>query len=177
MTQPSITQSALPVDSLAAQDDKVVTDRETPNSPMLSARTMAEQELEQYAEQIDSMSPEQLMALLHESSFFNLLDNFHVTSLGKLLDCSLQGASIYRNLMKILRTLLQSEIDPHLIIGFSTSIHIPDVTFQHLKGVLEHPTMRKEVFFYEDDLGKSSKAASFLLFSHGFLRFWLIFWF
>jgi len=99
------------------------------------------------------MSNEQLMTLLHQASFYNLFETIPTTILSKLLECTLNGASFYRNIMKIIRFILQSDIDPHLIITFTNSIHIPDVSLKHLKAILDHPTIRKEVkkkifFFY-----------------------------
>ncbi len=91
------------------------------------------------------MSNEQLIDLLHQTSFYNLFDLIQKTILSKLLECTLNGASFYRNMMKIIRFVLQSEIDPHLIITFTHTIHIPDISLKHLKAILDHPTIRKEV--------------------------------
>jgi hypothetical protein len=135
------TQSALITDSLTTQDDKFVSARD--NLP--TSRTMEEQEIEQYAEQIESMSNEQLISLLHQTSFHQLFETIQRTILTKLLECTLNGASFYRNMMKIIRFILQSDIDPHSIILFTNSIHIPNATLTHLKAILEHPTIRKEV--------------------------------
>ncbi len=141
LAEPTINQSALVADSLATQDDKFVSARETPTT----SRTSEEVEIEQYAEQIESMSPEQIMGLLHQSSFYQLFERIQSTIISKLLECTLNGASFYRNMMKTIRFILQSEIDPHLIISFTNSIHIPDISLKHLKATLDHPTIRKEV--------------------------------
>jgi len=85
------------------------------------------------------------MSLLHQASFYKLFETIQTTILPKLLECTLNGASFYRNMMKIIRFILQSELDPHLIISFTNSIHIPDVSLKHLKAILDHPTIRKEV--------------------------------
>jgi hypothetical protein len=149
--EPTINQSALAADSLATQDDKFVSARET----LPTSRTTEEQEIEQYAEQIESMSNEQIMNLLHQTSFYQLLETIQPTIISKLLECSLNGASFYRNMMKTIRFILQSDIDPHLIISFTNSIHIPDISLKHLKAILDHPTIRKEVkilFYFFDSL-------------------------
>lgn len=143
--EPSSSQTTIVADSLATQDDRFVSARENLESAALTARTAQEQELEQYAEQIESFSIEQLITLIHNEAFFNLLETSHTTVLTKLLECTLNGASHYRNLMKIFRIILQSEIDPHLIIGLTNSLHIPDIQVEHLRLVLEHPNMKKEV--------------------------------
>jgi hypothetical protein len=91
------------------------------------------------------MSNEQLMTLLHQASFYNLFETIPTTILSKLLECTINAASFYPNIMKIIRFILQSDIDPHLIITFTNSIHIPDVSLKHLKAILDHPTIRKEV--------------------------------
>ncbi len=141
MVEPTINHSALAADSLATQDDKFTSAREN----LTPSRTAEEQEIEQYAEQIESISSEQLMSLLHQTSFSKLFETIQPTILSKLLECTLNGASFYRNTMKIIRFILQTEIDPNLIISFTNSIHIPDVSLKHLKAILDHPTIRKEV--------------------------------
>ena len=113
---------------------------------MSTARTPEEQEIEQYAEQIEAMTNEQLAGLIHQAPFYHLLESVQNTILSKLLECSLTGASFYRNMMKIFRFILQSELDPHFIIAFTNSIHIPDLSLAHLKSILDHPMIRKEVF-------------------------------
>lgn len=50
--------------------------------------------------------------------------------------------------MKIIRFILQSDIDPHLNISFTNLIHIPEVSLKHLRAILDHPAIRKEVDFY-----------------------------
>ena len=141
IVEPIIHQSALANDSLATQDDKFVSARDT----LLTSRTAEEQEIEQYAEQIESMSTEQIMGLLQQASIYQLFENIQTTILPKLLECTLHGASFYRNMMKTVRFILQSDIDPHLIISFTNAIHIPDISLKHLRAILDHPTMRKEV--------------------------------
>jgi hypothetical protein len=142
--EPTINQSALVSDSLATQDDKFVSARE--NLP--TSRTTEEQEIEQYAEQIESMSNEQIISLLHQTSFYQLFETIQPTIISKLLECTLNGASFYRNMMKTIRFILQSDTDPQLIIAFTNSIHIPDISLKHLKAILDHPTIRKEVEFF-----------------------------
>lgn len=141
IVEPIIHQSALANDSLATQDDKFVSARDT----LPTSRTAEEQEIEQYAEQIESMSTEQIMGLLQQASIYQLFENIQTTILPKLLECTLHGASFYRNMMKTVRFILQSDIDPHLIISFTNATHIPDISLKHLKAILDHPTMRKEV--------------------------------
>jgi len=154
-------------DSLTTQDDKFISAREN----LTPSRTIEEQEVEQYAEQIESLSTEQLMNLIHQASFYKLFEIIQTTILPKLLECTLNGASFYRNMMKIIRFILQSELDPHLIISFTNSIHIPDVSLKHLKAILDHSTIRKEVKKII-----SLKYNSFVLFfsSHGLLMFFMI---
>lgn len=126
---------------MTIQDDKFISARDN----LTPSQTIEEQEIEQYVEQIESYTLEQLMNLLHQTSFYNLLEKIQPTILTKLLECTLNGASFYRNTMKIIRFILQTEIDPHLIISFTNSIHIPDISLKHLKAILDHPTIRKEV--------------------------------
>ena len=148
VVEPTINQSTLMVDSLATMtthEEKYVSARENLNSSMSTARTVEEQEIEQYAEQIEALTSEQLIGLIHQASFFHLVESVQNTILSKLLECSLTGASFYRNLMKIFRFILQSELDPHFIIAFTNSIHIPDLPLAHLKSILDHPNIRKEV--------------------------------
>lgn len=139
--EPIIHQSALTHDSLSTPDDKFVSARDT----IPTSRTTEEQEIEQYAEQIESMSNEQIMGLLQQASIYQLFESIQTSILPKLLECTLNGASFYRNMMKTIRFILQSDIDPHLIISFTNAIHIPDISLKHLKAILDHPTMRKEV--------------------------------
>lgn len=127
------------------QDEKFISARENLNASTLTTRTIEEQEIEQYAEQIESMSNEHLMNLLHQESFYKLFHTIQSNILSKLLECSLNGASFYRNMMKIIRFILQSDIDPHLIISFTNSINIPNLPLKHLKASLEHSSIRKEV--------------------------------
>ena len=144
--EPTINQSALATDSLATtHEEKYATARENLNSSMSTARTPEEQEIEQYAEQIETMTNEQLAGLIHQAPFYHLLESVQNTILSKLLECSMTGASFYRNMMKIFRFILQSELDPHFIIAFTNSIHIPDLSLAHLKSILDHPMIRKEV--------------------------------
>ena len=140
-------QSTVVADSLTIQDDQFVSAGENLQS---THRTVEEQETEQYAEQIESLSNEQLMSLLHQSSFYALFERIQATILPKLLECTLNGASFYRHTMKIIRLILQSDINPHLIISFTNSIHIPNLPLSHLKAILDHQTIRKEVshFFF-----------------------------
>lgn len=134
-------QSALIADSLASHDDRFISARDNLATP----RSIEEQEVEQYAEQIESMSNEQITGLLQHPPFVQLCQSVQNTILGKLLECTLQGASFYRNTMKIIRFALQAEIDPHLAILFTNTIHIPDVPMKYLKAILDHPNIRKEV--------------------------------
>lgn len=138
-------RSTIVADSLATQNENYVSARQNLNSSMSTTRTVEEQEIEHYAEQIESFSNEDLVALMHQSPFYHLLENVHRTALGKLLECSLTAASFYRNLMKIIRVILQSEIDPSLIISFTNSIQIPNLPIEYLKAILTHPSIRKEV--------------------------------
>ena len=48
-------------------------------------------------------------------------------------------------MMKIIRFILQSDADPNFIIAFANLIHVPDMSLQHLKAILDHQTIRKEV--------------------------------
>ena len=139
--EPVVSKSAIPVDSLSVQEEKFSSARETP----LTARTAEEQDVEQYAEQIEIMSPEDLFGLLHQKSFIELLEIVSTRILPKLLECTLNGASFYRNLMKIFRFILQSDLDPHLIISFCQTMQIPSTQLKHLRSILEHATIRKEV--------------------------------
>ena len=143
--EPVVYQSALAADSLATQEDKFVSARENLNPSVSTTPTIEEQEIEQYAEQIESMSVEQLMHLINQPSFFQLFETIQTNILTKLLECTMNGASFYRNMMKIVRFLLQSDLDPHLIISFTHTFHIPDRPLKHLKAILDHPTIRKEV--------------------------------
>ncbi len=147
--QPTINQSALVADSLASQDDKYVSARDNLPTSVLTSRTIEEQEIEQYAEQIESMSNEQLMNLLQQTTFHKLFETIQPTILSKLLECTLNGASFYRNIMKIVRFIVQSDCDAHFIIAFTNSIHIPDLSLKHLKAILDHPTISKEVKFVQ----------------------------
>ncbi|CAF0994658.1 unnamed protein product [Rotaria sordida] len=145
--EPKTNQSTLVADSLTIQEDKFVSTRENLNTSILTNRTIDEQQIEQHAEQIESMSNEQLMNLLRQESFYKLFETIQTTILSKLLECTLNGASFYRNMMKILRFILQSDMDPHLIISFTNKIHVPDLSLKHLKAILDHPTIRKEPWF------------------------------
>jgi hypothetical protein len=91
------------------------------------------------------MSNEQLTALLQHPPFIQLFQTVQTSTLGKLLECTLNGASFYRNTMKIIRFTLQADIDPQLTILFTNTMHIPDLSMKHLKAILEHPTIGKEV--------------------------------
>ncbi|CAF4968656.1 unnamed protein product, partial [Rotaria magnacalcarata] len=55
LVEPIINQSALVADSLTMQEEKFVSARENLHSSRLTSRTNQEQEIEQYAEQIESM--------------------------------------------------------------------------------------------------------------------------
>ncbi|CAF4241147.1 unnamed protein product [Rotaria sp. Silwood2] len=145
--EPKINQSALVADSLTMQEDKFVSVRENLNTSTLTSRTVDEQQIEQHAEQIESMSNEELINLLHQESFYKLVETIQTTILSKLLECTLNGASFYRNMMKVIRIILQSDMDPHLIISFTNTIHIPDLSLKHLKAILDHSTIRKEPWF------------------------------
>ncbi|CAF4736985.1 unnamed protein product, partial [Rotaria socialis] len=147
LVEPIINQSTLVADSLARQEEKFVSARENLHSSRLTSRTIQEQEIEQYAEQIESMSNEQLMNLLYQESFYKLFETIQTTILSNLLECTLNGASFYRNMMKVIRFILQSDIDPHLIISFTNSNNTPNLSLKHLKAILDHPTIRKEPWF------------------------------
>lgn len=126
-------------------EEKFVCARENLNASTLTNRTAEEQEIEQYAEQIESISSEQLMNLIHQESFYKLFQTIQPITLSKLLECTLNGASFYRNMMKVIRFILQSDIGPHFIISFTNSIHAADLALKHLKAILDHSTIRKEV--------------------------------
>ncbi|CAM4943871.1 unnamed protein product [Rotaria socialis] len=147
LVEPIINQSTIVADSLARQEEKFVSARENLHSSRLTSRTIQEQEIEQYAEQIESMSNEQLMNLLHQESFYKLFETIQTTILSNLLECTLNGASFYRNMMKVIRFILQSDIDPHLIISFTNSNNTQNLSLKHLKAILDHPTIRKEPWF------------------------------
>ncbi|CAF4876408.1 unnamed protein product [Rotaria sp. Silwood1] len=143
-----INQSTHIPDSLIIQEDKFVSSvRENVNTSILTNRTIDEQQIEQYAEQIEIITNEQLLNLLHQESFYKLFEIIQPIILSKLLECTLNGASFYRNMMKIIRFILQSDMDPHLIISFTNTIHIPDLPLKHLKAILDHSTIRKEPWF------------------------------
>ncbi|CAF4183182.1 unnamed protein product, partial [Adineta steineri] len=141
--EPIINHSALIVDSLTSQDDKFVSARDN----LTTSRTTEEQEIEQYAEQIESMSNEQLIHLIQQPAFGQLFQTIQITVLSKLLECTLNGASFYRNMMKIIRFILQADIDPNYIILFTNTIHVPDLLLKHLKAIFDHSTIRKEPWF------------------------------
>ncbi|CAF4126396.1 unnamed protein product, partial [Adineta steineri] len=141
--EPIINHSALIVDSLTSQDDKFVSARDN----LTTSRTTEEQEIEQYAEQIESMSNEQLIHLIQQPAFAQLFQTIQITVLSKLLECTLNGASFYRNMMKIIRFILQADIDSNYIILFTNTIHVPDLLLKHLKAIFDHSTIRKEPWF------------------------------
>ncbi|CAF0968765.1 unnamed protein product, partial [Didymodactylos carnosus] len=125
------------------QEEKWVSARENMSPPIMPN----ERELEQYAEKIEFMNSDQIVELLHNNQFYTLLESTHTLALPKMFECSLRGASLYRNLMKIIRYVLQSDTESVLIITFSHSIHLPEFVVKHLKQIMEQTNIRKEPWF------------------------------
>jgi hypothetical protein len=160
-------KSDLIVDSLSTDNDRLGSARDTVPSAMLTSRTVEEQDIEQYAEQIESMSNDELIELIHRTSFVDSLGTSHTSLLPKLVECSLSGASFYRNLMKIIGIVLQSNSDPLDLIVFAHSIRVPDLSLKYLKSIVEHATIRQEVEFRPIESVRSPAAVSFAYFSLG----------
>ncbi|CAF1190432.1 unnamed protein product, partial [Didymodactylos carnosus] len=125
------------------QEEKWLSARENISPPIMPN----EHELEQYSEKIEFMNSDQIVELLHNNHFYTLLESTNSLALPKMFECSLRGASLYRNMMRIIRCILQSDAEPVLLITFSNSIQLPDFLVKHLKQIMEQTVIRKEPWF------------------------------